>query len=129
MELIDVTPTPLQRRTGAVWVPWDDLAAQQRGRGEPVRVLAPGDDVMLRFEDGSVRRGWVLRNAKAGEERASVIVFAKALDRRVPLSPQRRPQPQPQPRRRRRPESEVQDVPVRVIPTPRDRRRQIDLFL
>ncbi|HEX2896151.1 MAG TPA: hypothetical protein VHO29_19255 [Marmoricola sp.] len=124
MELIDVTPTPLQRRTGAVWVPWDDLAAQQRGRGEPVRVLAPGDDVMLRFEDGSVRRGWVLRNAKAGEERASVIVFAKALDRRIPLSPQRRPQPRPQ----RQPEPQVQDVPVRTIPPQRDR-RQIDLFL
>jgi hypothetical protein len=124
VELIDVTPTPLQRRTGAVWVPWDDLAAQQRGRGEPVRVLAPGDDVMLRFEDGSVRRGWVLRNAKAGEERASVIVFAKALDRRIPLSPQRRPRPRPQ----RQPEPQVQDVPVRTIPPQRDR-RQIDLFL
>ena len=126
MELIDVTPTPLQRRTGAVWVPWDDLAAQQRGRGEPVRVLAAGDEVMLRFEDGSVRRGWVLRNAKAGEERASVIVFAKALDRRIPLFPPRRPPPRPQ--RPPEPQVQVQDVPDRMIPAQRDR-RQIDLFL
>lgn len=117
MELVDVTLTPLQRRTGAVWVPWRSLAAQQRDRGEPVRVLAPGDDVMLRVEDGSVRRGWVLRNATAGAEGAYVIVFAKALDRRVPLSEQRRPEPEP----------EVQDVRVRAIPAQRDRR--INLYL
>jgi hypothetical protein len=119
VELVDVTLTPLQRRTGAVWVPWRRLAAQQHGRGEPVRVLAPGDDVMLRLEDASVRRGWVLRNATAGDEGAYVIVFAEALDRRLPLSVQRRPEPQPEP--------EVQDVPLRVIPTPRDRR--INLYL
>ena len=70
MELVDVTPTRLQRRTGAVWLPWHDLAAQQRARDEQVRALAPGDDVMLRFEDGDVHRGTVLRNATAGDEGA-----------------------------------------------------------
>jgi hypothetical protein len=116
MELVDVTPTPLQRRTGAVWLPWHQLADQQRARGEQVRVLAPGDDVMLRFEDGHVRRGSVLRNATAGEEGAYVIVFGNTLDRRVPLSPQRRPEPR------------VQDVRVRAIPAQGDRRR-VNLYL
>jgi hypothetical protein len=122
MELVDVTLTPLQRRTGAVWLPWHELVSQQRRRGERVRALAPGDDVMLRFEDGAVQRGWVLRNATAGDEAAYVIVFGKALGRRVPVSSQRRPE--------RRPEvqAEVQDVRVRVVPAQRDRRR-VNLYL
>jgi hypothetical protein len=124
MELVDVTLTPLQRRTGAVWLPWHELVSQQRRRGDRVRALAPGDDVMLRFEDGSVQRGWVLRNATADAEAAYVIVFGRALGRRVPVSPQRRPEPRPEPG----PEPRVQDVRVRMVPAQRDRRR-VNLYL
>jgi len=142
MELVEVTLTPLQRRAGAVWLPWRDLAAQQVRRGEPVRALTPGDDVMLRIgggigggsddepdtsTGGDVRRGWVLRNATAGTEGAYVIVFGDALARRIPLAEQRpsrpgrgtpaqrRPEPRPEPC----PEPRVQDVQVRVIPRQR----------
>ncbi|RNM12526.1 hypothetical protein [Nocardioides pocheonensis] len=126
MQLVDVTLTPLQRRTGAVWLPWHQLAAQQRGRGDRVRVLSPGDDVMLRFEDGSVQRGWVMRNATAGDEGAYVILFGRAVGRRAPVSPQRRPEP--------RVEEvvvedvRIQDVRVRVVPPQRERRR-VNLYL
>jgi hypothetical protein len=114
MELVEATLTPLQRRSGAAWVPWRDLAAQQRRRGEPIRVLAPGDDVMLQVDD-TVVRGWVLRNAAANGDGAYVIMFGAALGRRVPLSTQRRPEPV------------VQDVEVRVVPAQRDRR--VSLYL
>lgn len=115
MELVDVTLTRLQRRTGAVWVPWRDLALQQRQRGEAVTTLAPGDDVMLRLDGETVCRGWVLRNAFAGEEGAYVIVFGKPIGRRAPVSPQRRPEPR------------VQDVEVRGVAARRDRR--VNLYL
>jgi len=135
MELVEVTLTPLQRRAGAVWLPWRDLAAQQLRRGEPVRALTPGDDVMLRIGGGSdeeresttggdVRRGWVLRNATAGVEGAYVIVFGDALRRRVPLSDQRPAAPRRGTPAQRRPETlaepRVQDVHVRVIPRQRE---------
>lgn len=92
MELVDVSLTPLQQRAGAVWVPWRDLAAQQRRRGEKVAALAPGDDVMLRLDDGRVCRGWVLRNTFAGSDGASVIMFGPWLDRRAPVQAERRPE-------------------------------------
>lgn len=111
MELVDVTPTALQRRTGAVWVPWRDLAAQQRRRGRRVRALAPGDDVMLRIDGETVCRGWVLRSAYAGDEGAYVIVFGAGLSRRVPVEDECRPQPPVEPR--------VQDVVVRAVPQQR----------
>ena len=144
MELVDVTLTPLQRRTGAVWLPWRELAAQQRRRGGPVRPLAPGDDVMLRIGGGSddegdpgtdgVRRGWVLRNALAGREGAYVIVFGDAVGRRIPLSTQRRPEPRAQRVPEPRPEPRVQDVQVRRIPAQRtpwdgEERRRVNLYL
>lgn len=111
MELVDVTPTALQRRTGAVWVPWRDLAAQQRRRGRRVRALAPGDDVMLRIDGETVCRGWVLRSAYAGDEGAYVIVFGAGLSRRVPVEEECRPQLPVEPR--------VQDVVVRAVPQQR----------
>jgi hypothetical protein len=144
MELVEVTLTPLQRRAGAVWLPWRDLAAQQLRRGEPVRALTPGDDVMLRIGGGSdeeresttaggdVRRGWVLRNATAAGESAYVIVFGDAVRRRVPLADQRptgprrgtpaqrRPEPRPEARPESRPEPRVQEVQVRVVPRQRE---------
>jgi hypothetical protein len=90
MEIVDVTLTPVQRRAGAALVPWRDLAAQQRRRGEPLRELAPGDDVMLRVDD-TVQRGWVLRSATVGTEVAYVIMFGATLARRIPLGTERRP--------------------------------------
>ena len=121
MELVDVTPTALQRRTGAVWVPWRDLAAQQRRRGRQVEALAPGDDVLLRFDGDTVCRGWVLRHAFAGEEGAYVIMFGSGLARRVPVQDQARPEPR------------VQDVTVRAVPRQRaprhDERRRVNLYL
>jgi len=115
MELIEVTLSPVQRRTGAAWVPWRDLAAQQRRRGEQVRVLAPGDDVMLHVDGREVHLGWVLRNAGSGTNGAYVIVFGAALARRVPLGTERRPEPV------------VQDVEVRVVPAQRSGR--VSLYL
>jgi hypothetical protein len=115
MELVETTLSPVQRRAGAAWVPWSDLAAQQRRRGERVRVLAPGEDVMLQVGRGVVHRGWVLRLVGSGAEGAYVIMFGAALARRVPLATDRRPEPV------------VQDVEVRVSPAQRTRR--VDLFL
>ena len=118
MELVDVTPTPLQRRAGAVWLPWQDLAAQQRRHGREVKALAPGDDVLLRFDGDTVCRGWVLRHAFAGDEGAYVIVFGAGLARRVPIQDERRVQPR------------VQDVEVRVVPAQRQpERRRVNLYL
>jgi hypothetical protein len=121
VELVDVTPTPLQRRAGAVWLPWQDLAAQQRRHGREVKALAPGDDVLLRFDGDTVCRGWVLRHAFAGDEGAYVIMFGAGLARRVPLQDERRP---------RRP-VRVQDVDVRVVPAQRrsEERRRVNLYL
>jgi hypothetical protein len=119
MELVETTLSPVQRRAGAAWVPWSDLAAQQRRRGERARVLSPGEDVMLQVDGGVVHRGWVLRlvgaGVGAGAEGAYVIMFGAALARRVPLATERRPEPV------------VQDVEVRVVPTQRTRR--VDLLL
>lgn len=115
MELVETTLSPVQRRAGAAWVPWRDLAAQQRRRGEPVTVLAPGDDVMLQLDDGAVHRGWVLRNVGSGSDGAYVITFGATLVRRVPLGTRHRPEPV------------VQDVVVRVVPGQRNRR--VSLYL
>ena len=120
MELVEVTPTPLQRRAGAVWVPWHDLAAQQRRRGRQVKALAPGEDVMLQLDGETVCRGWVLRHAYAGAEGAYVILFGSGLSRRVPVQDERRPEPR------------VQEVAVRVVPqqrAPREERRRVNLYL
>jgi hypothetical protein len=114
MELVETSLTPVQRRAGAAWVPWRDLVAQQVRRGEPVTVLAPGDDVMLQVEDGTVHRGSVLRNAGSGAAGAYVIIFGAAIARRAPLGTRRRPEPV------------VQDVEVRVV---RERTPRVSLYL
>lgn len=114
MELVEVTLSPVQRAAGAAWVLWRDLATQQLRRGERIRVLAPGDDVMLQVEDGTVHRGWVLRNSGSGSDGAYVIMFGATLARRAPLSTERRPEPV------------VQDVEVRVVP---QQRRSVSLYL
>jgi hypothetical protein len=106
MELVVTTLSPVQRLAGAAWVPWTDLAAQQRRRGEQVRVLAPGDDVMLQDGD-TVHRGRVLRYVGTGADGAYVIIFGAPLSRRDPL---------------RRTEPVAQDVVARVIPMQRHRR-------
>ena len=87
MELVETTLSPVQRRAGAAWVPWRELAAQQVRRGEPVRFLAPGDDVLLEVDDDTVHRGWVLRNVGSGRDGACVIMFGAAVSRRVPMHP------------------------------------------
>ena len=107
MELVESTLSPVESRAGAARVRWTDLAAQQRRRGEQVRVLAPGDDVMLQVDDGTVHRGRVLRYVGTGAEGAYVIIFGAPLSRRDPL---------------RRTEPVVQDVEARVIPMQRHRR-------
>jgi hypothetical protein len=103
MELVETTLSQVERRAGAVRVLWSDLAAQQRRRGEPVRVLAPGDDVMLQVDGDIVHRGRVLRYVGSGADGAYVILFGAAVTRRDPL---RRTEP----------------VPARVIPLQRNRR-------
>lgn len=103
MELIETSLTPVQRRAGAARVLWTDLAAQQRRRGEPERMLAPGDDVMLQVDGDVVHRGWVLRHVGSGDGAAYVVMFGAALARRDPL---RRTEP----------------IPAPVIPMQRDRR-------
>lgn len=126
MELVDVTLTPLQRRAGAVWLPWHELAAQQRRHGREVKALAPGDDVLLRFDGDTVSRGWVLRHAFAGDEGAYVVMFGAGLARRVPMAA-RRPDRRPE-----RPEPRAQEVTVRVVPQQREPhhdRRRVNLYL
>jgi hypothetical protein len=110
MELVETTLSPVQRRAGAAWVPWRDLAAQQVRRGEPVRALAPGDDVMLQVDGDTVHRGWVLRNVGSDADGAYVIMFGAAVTRRVPMG-ERRPV--------------VQDVEVRVVAT----QRRVSMYL
>jgi hypothetical protein len=124
VELVDVTPTPLQRRAGAVWLPWQDLAAQQRRHGREIKALAPGDDVLLRFDADTVCRGRVLRHAFAGDEGAYVIMFGAGLGRRVPIRDERRPRVQPR-------QPKVQDVAARIVPAQRrpDERRRVNLYL
>jgi hypothetical protein len=111
MELVETTLSAVQRRAGAAWVPWRDLAAQQVRRGDPVRLLAQGEDVLLQVEDGTVRRGTVLRKVGSGADGAYVITFGTAVSRRIPTQRQDAP---------------VQEVQVRRIPA---QRRPVDLYL
>jgi hypothetical protein len=119
VELVETVLSPAQSRAGAVWVTWRDLAAQQVRRGEQVRVLNPGDDVLLQAPGGTVHRGYVLRNVGAGVDTASVVVFGAAVSRRAPVG-ERRP-------------AAVQDVEVRVVPAQRGpampERRRVNLYL
>ena len=112
MELVETTLSPVQRRAGATWVRWTELAAQQRRRGERVEVLAPGDDVMLQVDGETVHRGRVLRYVGTGADGAYVIMFGEALARRAPL---------------RRTEPVVQEVAVRVVPTQRSGHVDLEL--
>lgn len=85
LELVDVSVSAGRRRAGSVWVPWAEVAAQQRRRGERVRSLAPGDEVMLRLDSVTVQRGWVLRNAHERTDGVYVIVVGDAMARRLPV--------------------------------------------
>ena len=85
MEIIETALSRVEQRAGVVRVLWTELAAQQRRRGEAVRVLASGDDVMLLVDGDLVRRGWVLRYVGSGAEGAYVVMFGAWLTRHVPL--------------------------------------------
>ena len=117
MELVETSLTPVQRRSGLAWVPWRDLAAQQVRRGEPVRVLTPGEDVVLLVDGRISHRGRVLRYDDAGTAGAYVITIGALMARR---------------RAERRPgvegaEPVVQDVVLRVVPSQRSGR--VSLYL
>jgi hypothetical protein len=73
MELVDVNLTPVQRRAGVTRVRWSDLTTQQQRRGEPVRALAPGDDVVLHVDGHTFHRGRVLSNVDSGPDGAYLI--------------------------------------------------------
>jgi len=111
MELIETTLTAVQQRAGALLVSWTDLATQQRRRGEQVRVLAPGDDVMLQVDGDVVHRGRVLRYVGTGADGAYLVLFGAPLSRRAPVGHSPR----------------IQDVEVRVVPAQRHRR--VNLYL
>lgn len=99
MELLVTTLTPAQRLAGVTRVRWSELADQQRLRREPVRVLGPGDEVLL--HDGDyVHSGRVLRHTGWGQDGAYVVVFGAGLAR----------------------QSATYDPGARVIPLQRDRR-------
>ena len=112
MELVDVTLSPLQRRAGVVRVPWTDLATQQRRRGEPVRALTPGDDVILHVDGHTFHRGRVVSNLLTGGDGTYVITIGTPMGRSFGSRPV---------------EPVVQDVEVRVVPPQRDRR--VSLYL
>ncbi len=112
MEVVEVTLTPVQRRAGVTRVRWADLAAQQQRRGEPVRVLAPGDDVVLHVDGHTFHRGRVLSHIDAGTEGAYVITIGSAMARSFGSRPG---------------EPVVQDVEVRVVPA--QRARSVSLYL
>jgi hypothetical protein len=82
----------VRHRAGTAWVAWADLAAQQRRRGEPVRSLLPGEDVVVRFADHTEQPGWVLRNS---QERGGsyVIVLGQGSARRDPVGGAPAPRP------------------------------------
>jgi len=117
MDLVETSLTPVQRRAGLAWVTWRDLADQQVRRGEPVRVLSPGDNVVLHVDGHTSHRGRVLRYDGAGADGAYVITVGAPMARR---------------RAERRPASAqaepvVQDVALRLVPTQRSGR--VSLYL
>jgi hypothetical protein len=95
MEIVELGSDAVRHRAGSAWVPWSDLAAQQRRRGEQVRSLLPGEDVVVRFDDRTEQRGWVLRNAHERTDGGYVIVLGEALARRVPVGGDRATVPSP----------------------------------
>ena len=115
MQLVETTLSPVQRRTGAAWVTWTDLVDQQIRRGEPFRVLAPGDDVMLQVDGGAVHRGWVLRLVGSGSVGAYVIAFGAAISSAAPGGNRGGHDPV------------VQDVELRVVPAQPP--RSVSLYL
>jgi hypothetical protein len=116
MEVVETTLTPVQRRAGLTRVAWTDVAAQQRRRGEPVRVLAPGDDVLLHVDGQTAHRGRVLRYDGTGADGAYVITIGAPMARRHAA---RRPASGDDP--------VVQDVVLRVVPTQRN--TSVSLYL
>jgi len=117
MELVETSLTPVQRRAGLARVPWRALADQQVRRGESVRVLAPGDDVVLHVDDHGAHRGRVLRYDGSGADGAYVITIGAPMARRraerSPASAKAEPV--------------VQDVVLRLVPTQRSGR--VSLYL
>lgn len=111
MELVEITLTPVQRRARLARVAWTDLAAQQRSRGEQVRVLAPGDHLLVHVDGHTTHRGRVLRYDGTGADGAYVIMIGAPVSRRVAD----------------RREPVVQDVEVRVVP--QQRAPRVELFL
>ena len=116
MELVDVTLSPVQRRAGVARVPWTELATQQKRRGEPVRALAPGDDVVLHVDGHTFHRGRVLSNLVTRGDAAYVITIGAPMGRRFGSRPAGEAEPV------------VQDVEVRVVPAQREARR-VSLYL
>ena len=114
MELVEATLSPVERRGGAARVLWTDLATQQRRRGERVRVLAPGEDVVLHVDGHTFHRGRVLSYLGSGADGAYVVTVGAPLSRRraADLAEE---------------VVEVQDVVVRVVPAQRTRR--VSLYL
>jgi hypothetical protein len=117
MELVETSLTPGQRRAGLAWVPWRDLADQQVRRGEPVRVLTPGDDVVLHVDGSTSHRGRVLRYDGAGATGAYVITIGAPMARQAASRRSAAEGAEPV----------VQDVVLRVVPTQRSGR--ISLYL
>lgn len=117
MEHVEVSLTPLQRRAGAARVRWTDLAAQQRRRGEPVRVLAPGEDVVLHVDGHTFHRGRVLSYLGAGADGSYVITIGAPMARRAATR-----------RTAATVEGEVQEVELRVVPAQR-RPAPVELYL
>ena len=113
MELVETTLSAVQRRTGAARVAWTDLAAQQRRRGEPVRVLAPGEAVVLHVDGHSFHRGRVVSYLGSGPDGAYVITVGAPMSR-------------PKARTRVEARVEVQVATTRVIPA---QRGPVELFL
>lgn len=110
MELVETTLSPVQRRARMARVGWRELAVQQQSRGDRVRVLAPGDHVLLRVDGLSTHRGRVLRYDGSGADGAYVIRIGAPVSRTSVRS-----------------EPVVQDVEVRVVP--RQRSPHVDVLL
>lgn len=82
MQFVETTLTPVQRRAGAARVLWTDLAAQQRRRGEAVRVLPQGEHVVLEVDGHAFHLGQVVSYLGEGAEGSYVVTIGKPLSRR-----------------------------------------------
>ncbi|MDP3894024.1 hypothetical protein [Nocardioides sp.] len=132
MELVEVTPTAVERRASVAVVGWKALTAQQARAGRRLHVLAPGERLVIGM-DGRFHDGRVLRNADVNGEGCYVVAVgpavAAAVARRrtgqVPGSP-------PAPRRQRTttpdPDVEVIDLLDAILAQDAPR-RTVDVLL